>query len=150
MSPDQLQSYIRRHIPVAEFMQVSVRRADPDVVEVEAPLPPNLNVHGTLFGGSATAIALIAAWSLVFLRMRTSSLNGGLVVHRQNTTYHKPVAGAFTVQATFASDNAWGEFVESIGRRQRGRIGVVGALRCEGEVAARLEAEFAAVVQREA
>ncbi|NBO77191.1 MAG: hypothetical protein EBV28_09360 [Betaproteobacteria bacterium] len=62
LNASELQALIRSRIPVADFMQLEVRLLTPDQVDISAPLEPNRNVHGTLFGGSGTAIALVAAW----------------------------------------------------------------------------------------
>lgn len=91
MNAAELQALIRSRIPVADFMQLEVLSLTPDQVDISAPLEPNRNVHGTLFGGSGTAIALVAAWSLVHARMHAQGLLQPLVVAQQSTQYFKPV-----------------------------------------------------------
>ena len=146
MSPNELEAFIRSRIPVADFMQLSVLQLLPDRVELAAPLEPNRNVHGTLFGGSGTAIALVAAWSLVHARMQAEGLNAPLVVARQTTHYFKPVTGRVTAQAVFDTAQAWPEFARRLAEGHRARVGVVVELQqTAGEVAAQVEALFAAV-----
>lgn len=146
MNPQALEFLIRGRIPVADFMQLHVREVQPDHVELTAPLEPNRNVHGTLFGGSGTAIALVAAWSLVYARMQDEGLDAPLVVARQTTHYFKPVTGAVTARATFEAAQTWADFTQRLAQGQRARAGVVVELaQVPGEVAARVEALFAAV-----
>ena len=59
MTPEALADYLYRHIPLARAMDVSVEEASAERVTVVAPLPPNINVHGTMFGGSA---AVLGCW----------------------------------------------------------------------------------------
>lgn len=149
MTAQELESYLREHIPLANFMQVSVVSLDRESVVVGAPLAPNINVHQTLFGGSASAIALIAAWSLLHLRMTEAGIRASLVIHRNTMTYERPIAGPFTAQAGFAGAEAWANFVATLERSGRARITVAAKLLFAGHVAAHLEGEFVATAPRD-
>ena len=145
MNAAELQALIRSRIPVADFMQLEVRSLTPDQVDISAPLEPNRNVHGTLFGGSGTAMALVAAWSLVHARMHAQGLLQPLVVAQQSTQYFKPVTGRVLARAMFAHPQAWGEFTQRLAQGQRARVPVqVELQQHEGQTAARVEALFAA------
>ncbi|MDB6061763.1 MAG: thioesterase domain protein [Verrucomicrobiaceae bacterium] len=146
MSPSELQSFLRTRIPVADFMQINVVRAEPELIEFSAPLAPNSNVHDTLFGGSSAAIAMVAAWSLVYIGMQKEELGSNLVVLRQNMTYLRPVAGEFTIVATFAHENVWSDFVATLNSKGRARILLDVALQYDGQLAGKLEAEMAASI----
>ncbi len=148
MNNAELQDFVRSKIPVADFMQITVTKVESDLIEVCAPLAPNSNVHGTLFGGSSTAIGLVAAWMLVFMRMQQEGLGSNLVVLRETTNYLRPVTGAFTAIAKFENENIWNDFVAALNRKGRARIPVVSTIRQDGEVGARIEAEFAANIRR--
>jgi thioesterase domain-containing protein len=148
MGPQELQALIRTGIPVANFMQLSVLEVRPDGVDLSAPLAPNLNVHGTLFGGSGAAMALVAAWSLSHTRLHREGLDVPLVVVKQNMQYFKPVRSTVIARARFAPGHGWEPFILAVQQSQRARLGVVVELVPESkpeEVAARLEATFAAV-----
>lgn len=147
MNAVELQKFVRSKIPLAEFMQVAVIAAEPDSVKVGAPIEPNSNVHSTLFGGSATAIGLIAAWCLVFQRMQQDALGSNLVVIRQTTTYLRPVTAAFTAAAKFENETVWSDFVAALRRKGRARLFVTALIQQDGEIGARIEAEFAADVR---
>jgi thioesterase domain-containing protein len=139
--------YLREHIPLAAFMQVSVLEVGADTVAVSAPLEPNVNVHGTLFGGSGAALALIAAWSLLHTRMQAEHVAASLVVHRHQMTYLRPIAGRVTARAGFAAGAAeWQEFAEALDRKGRARIVVDATLLDDaGQAGAQLSGEFVAV-----
>ncbi len=145
MAPQELETYLRSKIPLMNFMQVSVLHVAADTLVVGAPLEPNLNVHHTFFGGSASALSLAAAWSLLQIRMTTEGLDGNLVVHRNTITYLRPVTGAVTAEATFAQPDAWPGFVDTLARKGRARITMSTRLMFDGHVAAQLDGEFVAV-----
>ena len=142
MKPHDLEKFLTTKIPLAKFMHVSVVSVHRDTLVLSAPLEPNANVHQTLFGGSAASIALIAAWSLLFTRMKDENVTGTVVVHRHSMTYHRPVTGQFTAHAKFATPESWREFVDALDHRSRGRITLETDLHYEGQVAAHLKGEF--------
>ena len=148
MTPNELQTFIRTKIPAAEFMQVAVTRAEPDMIEVSAPLAPNSNVHGTLFGGSSAAIGLVAAWSLVYQRMLLDRIDATLVVSRHSMTYLRPVGGSFSALAQFADAQAWPHFTAALSENGKGRVCAAVKVLYNGKEAARLDAEFAASARK--
>jgi thioesterase domain-containing protein len=141
------EAYLRERIPLAAFMRVSVDEVAADGVTVSAPLEPNINVHGTLFGGSGAALALIAAWSLLHTRMQSEHVAGSLVVHRHQMTYLRPIVGRVTARAVFAAGaDAWHEFVDALDRKGRARVVVDATLLDDaGQAGAQLTGEFVAV-----
>src|SRR3989344_2448014 len=64
-------------------MEVTVVEASPHQVVLSAPLAPNINHRETVFGGSASAVAILAAWSMLHLRLSAEGLGSRLVVQRK-------------------------------------------------------------------
>lgn len=145
MTGTELQDYLHTHIPLSAAMQVTVKSVSDNEVVLEAPLAPNINHRETLFGGSASAVAILAAWSLLHLRTRAEGIDSRLVIQRNTMEYLLPVAGTFTARAFFTDENAWQGFVKIFQRRGRARISVISELEYAGEVAGRLEGEFVAL-----
>jgi hypothetical protein len=73
-SLSELERYLCKHIPMASVLGVNVRQASLDSVIVGAPLSRNLNHRGTVFGGSASAVAILAGWLLLDVRLRTTGV----------------------------------------------------------------------------
>lgn len=73
MSPGKLQQYLHDHIPLSKAMQITVERISPESVTLSAPLAPNINHRDTLFGGSASTAAILAAWSFCATPCPTTS-----------------------------------------------------------------------------
>ena len=80
MTPRELEAYLHGHIPLSAAMQVSVLAVASTGVTLRAPLAPNINHRDTVFGGSASAVAILAAWSLLHTRMRADGVSARLVI----------------------------------------------------------------------
>jgi thioesterase domain-containing protein len=125
---EALESYLHRQIPLSKYMQVSVRSASPDLVILDAPLEPNVNHQHTLFGGSASAIATLAAWSLLHIRLSCEGFTSHLVIQSGLLDYLAPVEGRFEVRASFTDTANWQRFVQTLSRHKRARINVSSVL----------------------
>jgi len=148
MSPLELTTYLRTNIPLTAAMDVSAVSVAPETVVLEAPLAPNINHRKTVFGGSASALAILAAWSLVHLRLAETKLEHRLVIQRNTMSYDAPMEGTFTATAGFAEGTDWTKFLETLERRGRARVAAVAELACEGKPAGQLEADFVAILVR--
>ena len=102
MTNDALQSYLRDHIPLSQAMQVEVMTVDADALTLQAPLAPNINHRDTVFGGSASALAILSAWSLVHTKLKAEGLTARLVIQSNTVHYDQPIASAFQSTAVLA------------------------------------------------
>lgn len=140
-----LRDYLRRHIPLAAAMDIDVLDAGAATVMLSAPLAPNINHRDTAFGGSVSALAILAAWSLLHLRLRAEEIECRLVIQRNEVEYLQPIDGTFTARAALAAPESWDPFVTLLARRGKARIAVLAALEYRGVVAGRFEGEFVAL-----
>jgi thioesterase domain-containing protein len=145
VTPLELEHYLHRHIPLSKAMQVSVREVTPEHVTLGAPLKPNINHRDTVFGGSAAAVAVLAAWSLVHTRLIDAALPSRLVIQRNTMSYSAPITGAFTARSSFADDGEWDAFVRLLNRRGKARARVSCDLSFANESAGRFVGDFVAL-----
>src|SRR5688500_6546081 len=97
MDSTVLQQYLHDRIPLSKAMQVVVHEATDERVVLEAPLTPNINHRETVFGGSASAVAILSAWALLYVRLHAEGLQKTRVVIQRNTmTYSRPMYGDFS------------------------------------------------------
>jgi thioesterase domain-containing protein len=143
MSPQDLQHYVRTRIPLAGFMQVGVEVVSANEVVLSSPLEPNLNVHGTFFGGSGTSLCLLAAWSLAHLRSIAEGLPTALVVKSHHMTFARPIRAAAQARAGFAASDGWDRYAASVREGGRGRVELRVALGSARAECAVLHATFA-------
>jgi len=145
MTPEALEHYLHEHIPLCAAMQVHVVSADTNSVVVSAPLAPNINHRSTLFGGSASAIAIVSAWSLLHVRLIAAGHESRIVIQRNTMDYLEPVHGDFFARSHMAPDADWDGFLRMLSRRGRARIALGAVLEFEGREAGRLSADFVAL-----
>jgi len=144
MTPTALAEYLHIHMPISRAMAVSVVSASLEEVVLEAPLAPNINVHGTMFGGSIATLALLASWSVVHLRLESIRFAGQLVVRRSQTEYLGPISGKARAVARLEHAD-WDGFVQQLQRRGKARIDAGAEVLSGTEIGARLAGEFVAL-----
>ncbi|MFI4867062.1 MAG: YiiD C-terminal domain-containing protein [Steroidobacteraceae bacterium] len=144
MSPQSLEQYLHQQIPLSRAMQVSAVDVTEESVQLSAPLAPNLNHRATVFGGSASALAILAAWSLLHVRLRASFPSVSIVIQRQSMSYSRPIHGTFVARAALVQPGEWPQFVRLLTRRGRARITVASTLDYAGEEVGHFTGDFVA------
>ena len=145
MTNDVLQAYLHDPIPLSRAMQAAVISVTPGALTLQAPLAPNINHRDTVFGGSASALAILSAWSLVHTRLTAEGLTARLVIQSNVVHYDQPIAGTFQSTARLADAGDWARFVAMFTRRGKGRIMVKAALTEGGRPVGRFEGGFVAL-----
>lgn len=145
MQAAELEKYLHDHIPLSRAMCVAVVAVEQDRVTLGAPLAPNINHRETVFGGSASALGLLAAWSLLHARLRWEGTECRLVIQRNSMEYERPIPGDFTATSSLAVPGQWPQFIRMLQRKGKARITVTSVLEHAGQVVGRLSGEFVAI-----
>lgn len=148
MTENELQLYLYQHIPLSKAMQVEVVLASQHSIVLAAPLEPNINHQATVFGGSASAVAILAAWSLVQVRLKHAGIPNDLVIQRNSMDYDLPISGRFTARAQI-DDGDWQAFMRMLGRKGIARISATSVLEFGAVAAGRLQGEFVAFARKD-
>jgi thioesterase domain-containing protein len=143
-----LRRYLHEHIPLSKAMGVDVLVATPARVRLAAPLAPNINHRGTVFGGSAAAVATLAGWALLHLRLSTVGYRGRIVIRRSTMDFEKPIASDFTAQAEGPAEDRWQRFAAGVARGRPARIELHSVLESDGTRVGELTGEFVALPGR--
>jgi len=146
VAPTELEQYLHEQIPMSKAMQISVVEARSEAVVLSAPLAPNINHRETVFGGSASAVAILAAWSLLHTRLKSSGISSRLVIRRNIMSYERPISGTFTARSSIPAEAAWEPFTRMLLRKGRARITVYCVLEYEEQSVGHFEGEFVALV----
>ncbi|NCF35423.1 MAG: hypothetical protein GWP56_03390 [Gammaproteobacteria bacterium] len=78
----------------AATLQQKIRNAlGMDAIEVSAPLPPNVNIHGTGFAGSIYSVAVLTGWALCTHILEQKGVAAELVVTKAEIRYRAPITG---------------------------------------------------------
>ena len=91
----EVESYLHEHIPLSKNMKVKVKQVDKNGITLIAPLTPNINHRSTVFGGSVSALAILAGWTLVHANLQALSLSSRIVIQRNSIEYLQPIDGDF-------------------------------------------------------
>lgn len=140
-----IQDYLHEHIPLTKAMGVTVLKAGPSGAVLSAPLEPNINHRETVFGGSASSLAILAAWCVVHFGLQREGLPCRVVVQKNTMSYDKPIAGAFTSRCDTPDTEAWQRFVAMVKRKKMARIAVTSVLEYGQEIVGTMEGVFVAV-----
>lgn len=90
MNADDLNRYLRAHIPLSVHMGMEVVLLEPARVQVLLPLAPNLNPHGTVFGGALAALGLATGWMLLHAAFARADLAVKLVGKQSECLFLAP------------------------------------------------------------
>ena len=137
-----LECYLHEQIPLSAAMGVRVKAAMPEQVQLAAPLGPNVNHNETVFGGSAAALATLAAWGLLHLRLARAGIHARLLIQRSSMEYERPIPGDFEAVCRFSDEAAWERFRTTLMRRGRARLTLAAHLLYDSEPMATFEGDF--------
>lgn len=120
----RLEREILDGIPLAAALSLRVDQVGDGQVQLTAPWEPNRNGHGSLFGGSAVALGLVAGWALVREGLRELGIAADVVIQDLNVRFDRPILSEVRVRATLPARQAWERFCRTVERRGKGRISV--------------------------
>lgn len=138
-----LQDYLDHSIPLVSQMQVRVEEYSADVLALSAPLAPNRNHIGTVFGGSLNGLATLACWGAVWLLLH--GRNAHIVIHEGNMKFSRPATDTFHARCALPAREAAEDFVNRYLHKGRARIALTADVTCNGERVAEFSGSFAAL-----
>ena len=140
-----VQKYLHEHIPLSAAMGVAVVNCGMNKVILSAPLQPNINHRETVFGGSASALAILSAWTLLYVRMKLELLKSRIVIQENSVAYLKPIRGEFLAVCTFSDTERWLRFKKHFEKKNRARITLNSMLEYNNEQVGSFEGKFVAL-----
>ena len=145
MNLSMLEEYLHEHIPLSKAIDVKVVKADSHGVTLSAPLAPNINHRETVFGGSASAVAILAAWTLLHVRLKQEGISRRVVIQRNTMNYERPIVDTFMATSSLHDPMRWEKFIRTLKRKNKARITVFVTLQCVGETVGKFEGDFVAL-----
>lgn len=117
-----LQKTLHEEIPLTRDIGIQVIEATPQRVQLSAPLSPNINHKCTAFGGSLYAVAVLAGWSMVFVRLHAAGIHAHIVIQDAQIDYVLPVIETISAECRVGSDVDFERCLKMFARKGRGRI----------------------------
>jgi thioesterase domain-containing protein len=145
MKPVEIEGYLHNQIPLSADMGVTVVSCDAEAAVLRAPLTPNINHRATVFGGSASAVAILAAWTWMYVALRRENQPNRLVIQRNAMEYLAPITGDFEAHCAAAPPEVWTRFLHTLQRRGRARLALGAELRCGGVRAGAFRGDYVAM-----
>jgi len=145
MTTEEIQRYLHAHIPISAAMGVRVLSCDAGGATLTAPLAPNINHRATVFGGSASAVAILAAWTWLHFALRDAGQPSRLVIQGNTVGYLAPIAGDFEARCEAPATTTVEKFLRTLARHGRARIALTAVLTCEGKRVATFGGDYVAV-----
>ena len=143
---DHVRTKLKEQVPLITHMGIDVISWDGSTVVVEAPLEPNINTHGTAFGGSLYCVGAMTGWSALHLTLMDAGHLPSVWLAKGEVAYLKPVRGMLRAQTTISAEQR-----EQIlqGYESKGRVkAAIEVMIKEGsEDAVKLTALYAAMKQ---
>ncbi len=143
--PEVVQRYLHRHIPISQQMGVRVIALEPAGVTLCAPLTPNLNHEATAFGGSTSALAILAGWTQLYARLWSITEPRRIVIQRSAVQYLAPIVGEFCATAAAPPHDEWEGFLAQLDKHGKSRIAIRVDVLSNGVRAAKFEGDYVAV-----
>jgi thioesterase domain-containing protein len=144
-SPAEVEAYLHQHIPLSADMGVRVVACDNAGVTLRAPLAPNINHRSTVFGGSTSAMAILAAWTWLNFALRAVGPVPRLVIQRNTVDYLAPIIGEFESHCAGLPAEKFASFRRTLERHGKARATLATVLSCKGAKVAEFSGEFVAL-----
>lgn len=118
----ETENFLRAQIPITRAMGVGVESHDETRLVLTAPLELNHNHLGTAFGGSLSAIATLAGYGLLWLKLGDRSAH--IVIRDSSIHYRHPVRGTIRAVCQSPDEAALAAFKSRFREKGRARIGL--------------------------
>ena len=142
-----VEEYLHNHIPISKAMGITVVNIEPNMLVLKAPITLNINHRETVFGGSASAVAILSAWSLIHTKLLEEGIQSRLVIQKNTMQYIKPIENDFTATCTIDDSKVWERFIKILKRKGISRINLKAFLTCKDEVVADFTGDYVAIKQ---
>lgn len=144
LSSAAVQAYLHEHIPLSAMIGVEVVACTRAGVVLRAPLAPNINHRATVFGGSISAVAILAAWTWLHFALREAELASRLVIQRNTVEYLAPIDGDFEVRCDGVLAEQFDGFARQLRRLGKARVELEARLFFAGKIAAEFRGDYVA------
>jgi len=142
MTAAELKHRLYLDVPLSRVMGIEVAQGETTRVLLSAPLQPNINHQGTVFGGSANALAILSAYCLLYLRLNIGYPQCHILIQQNTMQYKHPIPGDMMALCEFDDAARWSRFMRSLERHGRARISLDSVVMHAEQSCASFKGEF--------
>lgn len=139
----ETEAFLHAQIPLTRAMGVEVESWDGRQLILRAPLEPNHNHLGTAFGGSLSALATLAGYSLLWLLLGDREAH--IVIRDSSIRFRHPVRGALRAFCQRPGDEVWEEFRHQWSATGRAHLQLHATIEHEEQTCVEFEGTFVAI-----
>lgn len=139
-----LEETLHREVPLTRTMGVRVEEHDGRELLFLADFEPNVNIHGTAFGGSLYSICAVVCWGLLHLKYEDERLQAHSVLGDARISYRLPVQGEIRARCRLPEDGSYERFIDALHAGKRSRIELTAEILTERGVAVRFTGSYSA------
>lgn len=147
MTEAALETLLYQQIPSVTALEVRVVQANPNFVEIMAPLAPNRNHRGTAFGGSLSTILILSGYAWLFNLLDSRGLNGHVILKSSEVKFLKPVTEEIHAIAKSPPPLKVEEFTKVFEKKGRARIFIEATVSSQKTAACLFKGEFVATIE---
>jgi len=147
LSPTALTAFLHAKIPLTKAMGLRVIETGPQQLVLEAPLEPNINHLGSVFGGALHALPTLACYAALWTLLREGGLDGHVVVKKSSAHYRQPVTATFRASCQRPPPEVAAQFLNDLRRHKKARMDLESVVRgANGKPAVEFAGSFVAVL----
>lgn len=118
----RLEEYIKHNIPLTNFINFSINELTHNSIRITAPLKPNDNHYGTVFGGSLAIMGILAGWGLLHFNMIESQIKGTIVIQEGKMKFLQPALSDFEAVNRALPTEVWNDFKNEFLEKGKAKI----------------------------
>jgi thioesterase domain-containing protein len=122
MAPATLEQFLHAKIPLTTAMGIRVVQTGPQQLILEAPLAPNVNHLGSVFGGALHTLPTLACYAALWTLLVDGGVDGHVIVKRSYADYRQPVHGTFRAVCERPPPGIAAEFLDDLRRFKKARM----------------------------
>jgi len=139
---EALERTLHEEVPLTRQMGIRVEDHDGRELVVRADFEPNINIHGTAFGGSLFSICAVTCWGLLHLKFEEAGIAAHSVLGEANIRYLRPVKGEIEARCRIPDDDSFKAFMAAAARKEKARIPLQAAILSKGRERVRFQGDY--------
>jgi len=139
-----LTEMLHKEVPLTRSMGVRVVDYSGNELRIAADFKPNVNIHGTAFGGSLFSICAVASWALLHLQYEENGVQALSVLGDAHIDYHFPVRSEINACCRLPEDGSFEQFLKRVKSHERAAILLTTEVLADGGIAARFQGRYSA------
>jgi len=137
------EEFFYQQFPLASAMGMKVEFSDAEKLVLTAPNSLNHNHLGTAFGGSISALAIMAGYGFLWLYLEDREVH--IVIRSSSIEYHRPIHGMLQAICRTPDAATLATFRACFENKSRARISLQVTLEEENQICASFEGVFVAL-----